>query len=59
MRRTVKSVKDIKKGETAWVKQSKTSGTSSLYTKDSSGRCYHMGVIKNNKTGRTSPVYTD
>lgn len=57
--RTVKSTKDIKKGETAWVKRSKHSVTSSLYTKDSSGRCYHMGVIKDNESGRTSPVYTD
>ena len=54
--KTVRSVKDIKRGESAWVKNG---NTSSLYTKDSSGRSYHMGVIKNNKTGRTHPIYTD
>lgn len=57
--KTVKSVKDIKRGESAWVKNGKNSSASSLYTRDSSGRIYHMSVIKNNKTGRTSPVYTD
>jgi hypothetical protein len=55
--KTVNSVKDIKRGESAWVKNG--SSTSSLYTKESSGRCYHNGVIKDNKTGKTSPIYID
>lgn len=57
--KTVNSVKDIKRGESAWVKNGKNSRISSSYTKESSGRCYHNGVIKDNKTGKTSPIYID
>ena len=56
--RTVKSTKNIKRGESAWVKD-RNGRTSSLYTKDDEGRCYHKGVTKNNDTGRTHPIYTD